>query len=116
MNRIGMKVMAVAFALVLMVSTVVASPRTRVRFKPGRNSATVTGKLAASGLKTYVLRAKQGQVLTATLSSGNGKVDFTQGNVHDTQYSITVENTGDVEVMIDNHGGATKYTLTISVQ
>jgi hypothetical protein len=116
MNRIGMKVMAVAFALALMVSTVTASPRTRVRFRPGTNSTTVTGKLAANGLKTYVLRAKQGQTLTATLSSTNGKVDFTQANVHDTQYSFTVETTGDVEVMIDNHGGLTNYVLTISVQ
>ena len=116
MNRIGMKVMAVAFALALMVSTVMASPRTRVRFRPGTNSTTVTGKLAANGLKTYVLRANQGQTLTATLSSTNGKVDFTQANVHDTQYSFTVETTGDVEVMIDNHGGLTNYVLTISVQ
>lgn len=116
MNRIGIKVLAGVFAVMLMVSTVMAAPRTRVRFKPGRNSTTVTGKLAASGLKTYVLRAQQGQTLTATLSSGNGKVDFTQGNVHDTQYSVQVESTGDVEVLIDNHGGATTYTLTISIQ
>jgi hypothetical protein len=116
MKRIGMKVMAVAFALMMVVTTVTAQPRTRVRFKPGRNSTTVTGRLAADGLKTYVLRASQGQTLTATLSSTNGKVDFTQGNLHDTQYSVTVEQTGDVEVMIDNHGGSTNYSLTISIQ
>ena len=116
MNRMGMKVLAVAFALMMALTSVTAQGRTRVRFKPGRNSTTVTGRLATNGLKTYVLRASQGQTLTATLSSTNGKVDFTQGAVHDTQYSVTVENTGDVEVMIDNHGGPTKYTLTISIQ
>lgn len=116
MKRIGMKFLAVAFALMMALTTVTAESRTRVRFKPGQNSTTVTGRLAASGLKTYVLRASQGQTLTATLSSTNGKVDFTQANVHDTQYSITVENTGDVEVMVDNHGGPTNYTLTISIQ
>ena len=116
MKRIGMKALAVAFALVIMVSSVPAQSRTRVSFQPGRNSRTVTGRLATDGLKTYVLRARQGQTLTATLSSGNGKVDFTQGNVHDTQYSVTLESTGDVEVMIDNHGGPTNYTLTISIQ
>lgn len=116
MNRIGMKALAVAFALLMAVSSVMAAPRTRVRFKPGQNSTTVTGRIATNGLKTYVLRARQGQTLTATLSSSNGKVDFTQANVHDTQYSISVESTGDVEVLIDNHGGPTNYTLTISIQ
>ncbi|HEX8175860.1 MAG TPA: hypothetical protein VF543_12135 [Pyrinomonadaceae bacterium] len=116
MKRIGMKVMAVAFALMMVVTTVMAQPRTRVRFKPGRNSTTVTGRITTEGVKTYVLRASQGQTLTATLSSNNGKVDFTQGNLHDTQYSVTVEQTGDVEVMIDNHGGPTNYSLTISIQ
>jgi hypothetical protein len=111
-----MKVLAVAFALMLAVSSVMAAGRTRVRFKPGQNSATVTGKIKPSEVKTYVLRASKGQTLTATLSSANGKVDFTQGNVHDTQYSITVDATGDVEVLVDNHGGTTTYTLTISVQ
>ena len=116
MNRIGMKALAVAMVLMMAVSSAMAGTRTRVRFKPGQNSTTVTGRLATNGLKTYVLRAKQGQTLTATLSSTNGKVDFTQANVHDTQYSVTVETTGDVEVMIDNHGGTTSYTLTISIQ
>ena len=116
MKRIGMKFTAVLFALMLAFSSVTAQARTRVRFKPGRNSTTVSGRLATNGMKTYVLRASQGQTLTATLSSGNGKVDFTQGNVHDTQYSTTVESTGDVEVLIDNHGGPTNYTLTISIQ
>jgi hypothetical protein len=116
MKRIGMKFTAVIFALMLAMTSVTAQARTRVRFKSGRNSTTVTGRLATSGARTYVLRAGQGQTLTATLSSTNGKVDFTQANVHDTQYSMTVENTGDVEVMIDNHGGPTNYTLTISIQ
>lgn len=114
MHRLGMKIMAAAMVLLLAASTLMA--QTRVRFKPGQNSATVTGKLRTSGARTYVLRASKGQTLTATLSSDNGKVDFTQGAVHDTQYSITVENSGDVEVMIDNHGGPTRYSLTISIQ
>src|SRR3954465_13183930 len=91
MNRIGMKVLAVAFALMMTLTTVTAQARTRVRFKPGRNSTSVSGRIGTNGVKTYVLRARQGQTLTATLSSTNGKVDFTQGNVHDTQYSHTVE-------------------------
>ncbi len=91
--------------------------QTRVRFARGRNSTTVSGKLTSSGAKrSYVLRASAGQTLTATLSSANGKVDFTQGSVHDTQFSRTLDTSGDVYVNIDNHGGATSYTLTISIQ
>ena len=90
---------------------------TRVRFARGRNSATMRGTIGANGgVRHYVLRATTGQVLTATLSSGNGKVDFTQGAVHDTQLSRTVDANGDVYVDIDNHGGRTNYTLTISIQ
>lgn len=114
MNRIGMKILAMAMIVLLTASTLMA--KTRISFKPGRNSATVTGKLGVSGVKTYVLRASKGQTLTATLSSDNGKIDFTQGNVHDTQYSITVERTGDVEIIIDNHGKPSRYSLTISIQ
>ncbi|MEP6925290.1 MAG: hypothetical protein ABI954_12560 [Pyrinomonadaceae bacterium] len=91
--------------------------QTRVRFARGRNSTTVSGRLASRGAsRSYVLRASAGQTLTATLSSANGKVDFMQGQVHDTQFSKTLDTTGDVYVDIDNHGGATTYTLTISIQ
>ena len=90
---------------------------TRVRFARGNNSATMRGTIGPNGgARHYVLRAAAGQNLTATLSSGNGKVDFTQGSVHDTQFSRTVDSNGDVYVDIDNHGGRTNYTLTISIQ
>ena len=111
-----MKFTALAFALMMALTSVTAQARTRVSFRPGQNSTSVSGRIGTNGAKTYVLRARKGQTLTATLSSTNGKVDFTQANVHDTQYSVTVENSGDVEVMIDNHGGPTNYTLTISIQ
>lgn len=91
--------------------------QTRINFRRGRNSATVTGTLAAGATKGFVLRARAGQVLTGTLSSTNGKADFTQGNLHDTQYTQTVEEDGDVYISVDNHGSrATKFTLTISIQ
>jgi len=91
--------------------------QTRIRFARGRSSATVRGTLAAGATRGYVLRASAGQVLTGVLSSANGKCDFTQGALHDTQYSQTVDDDGDVYISIDNHGSrATTYTLTISIQ
>ena len=113
-KRLVMKSLAIAAILLLAASSLTA--QTRVRFKRGTNSATVSGRLGKGGVRSYVLRASAGQSLTATLSSGNGKVDFTQGNVHDTQFNRTLDYNGDVEIMIDNHGGPTNYTLTISIQ
>lgn len=104
-------------AMIFVIVTTDAMAQTRIRFIRGRNSATVTGTLAAGATKGFVLRASEGQSLTGTLSSTNGKADFTQGSLHDTQYSKTVEQNGDVYISIDNHGNrATRFTLTISIQ
>ncbi len=113
-NKLVMKSLALAAIVLLTASSLTA--QTRVRFRRGTNSATVSGRLGRSGVRSYVLRASAGQSLSATLSSGNGKVDFTQGSVHDTQYNRTLDYNGDVEIVIDNHGGPTNYTLTISIQ
>lgn len=114
LKRIGVKIFILA-ALFLAAASV-SKAQTRVRFPRGRNSATLTGTIPPGGVRRYVLRAMSGQNLTATLSSGNGRVDFTQGAVHDTQFARTVEQNGDVYVTIDNHGTTTRYTLTISIQ
>lgn len=104
-------------SVIFLMSGLDTMSQTRVRFKRGSNSATVSGTLAAGTTRGYVLGARSGQVLSATVSSTNGKVDFTQGNLHDSQYSMTVDRNGDVYISVDNHGNrATKYTLTISIQ
>ncbi len=113
-NKIVVRILAIA--VVLMLTGFDATAQTRVRFRRGTNSASMSGTLAPGGARIYVLRASRGQSLTATLSSGNGKVDFTQGSVHDTQYSTVLEESGDVQIVIDNHGRTTRYTLTVSIQ
>lgn len=115
LKKFGLKISILVMIFLIAASDSMA--QTRIRFAQGRNSATVTGRLAAGATRGFVLRASQGQVLTGTLSSTNGKADFTQGNLHDTQYSQTVEENGDVYISIDNHGNrATRFTLTISIQ
>lgn len=115
LKKLGLKISIAAMILTMAAADLTA--QTRIRFARGRSSATVSGTLAAGATRGFVLRAAQGQNLTGTLSSTNGKADFTQGNLHDTQYSQTVAENGDVYISIDNHGNrATKYTLTISIQ
>ncbi len=115
LKKIGLKISVAAMIFLMAASDSMA--QTRIRFARGRSSATVTGTLGAGATRGYVLRAARGQILTGTLSSTNGKADFTQGNLHDTQYSETVERNGDVYISVDNHGNrATRFTLTISIQ
>lgn len=117
LKKITLSIVILAVISLTAIPELMAQGTTRVRFARGRNSATMTGIIGGNGgARHYVLRASAGQNLTATLSSGNGKVDFTQGAVHDTQFSQSVEQNGDVYVDIDNHGARTNYTLTISIQ
>ena len=116
-----LKKFGVKFLILMMIgvmSVTDLSAQTRVRFAKGRSSATFSGKIqTGTGVRSYVLRAREGQTLTATLSSGNGKCDFTQGEYEDTQYSQVIEQDGDVTFSIDNHGArATTFTLTISIK
>lgn len=115
LKKFGLKIAMLAMILTMAASDSLA--QTRIRFARGRTSATIKGTLAAGATKGYVLRASQGQQLSGTLSSANGKADFTQGSLHDTQYSQAVETDGDVYISVDNHGSrATTFTLTISIQ
>ncbi len=115
LKKISTQILILAMFSLLTCSDLMA--QTRIRFKRGSNSATVSGTLAPGATKGFVLRANAGQVLSGTVSSTNGKVDFTQGNLHDSQYSMTLEENGDAYISVDNHGSrATKFTLTVSIQ
>jgi hypothetical protein len=114
-KKLGVKI--VILSVVFLLSGIDVMAQTRIRFRRGASSATVSGTLAPGATRGFVLGARRGQILTATLSSGNNQVDFTQGNLHDTQYSMQVQRNGDVYISIDNHGRrATRYTLTVSIQ
>ena len=115
LKKFGLKMTITAMIFTAAVSNLTA--QTRINFKRGSSSATLKGTLAAGATKGYRLRASQGQKLSGTLSSANGKADFTQGALHDTQYSQTVEADGDVYISVDNHGTRpTTFTMTISIQ
>ena len=87
---------------------------TRIRFAKGRTSATVTGRVANGGRVCYFAGARAGQRFTATVSSRSGKaVIFESG---ETSYAYDVETRGDQSVCVDNLGGATSYSLTVSIK
>jgi hypothetical protein len=115
LKKIGIKILVLTMISVMLTTDSLA--QTRIQFARGRSSKTITGTLAAGATRGYVLGARRGQTLTATLSCGNGKCDFTQGDLHDTQYSEYVDRNGDMYISIDNHGNrATNFTMTVSIQ
>jgi hypothetical protein len=115
LKRFSVKMLVLAMICLMAASDTLA--QTRIRFARGRTSATVSGTMASGGARSYMLGARRGQTLTAVLSCGNGKCDFAQGDLHDTQYSEYVERNGDVYITIHNHGArSTNYTMTVSIQ
>lgn len=111
-----MKIYSKLFAIsaILAFANVAAFADTRIRFAKGRTSATVTGRVANGGRVCYFAGAKAGQQFTATVSSRSGKVVIFESG--ETSYAYEVETRGDQSVCVDNLGGATTYSLTVSIK
>ena len=115
LKKLGVKMLVLMMVGVMLTTDIMA--QTRIRFGRGKSSASVSGRMAAGGSRSYVLGARRGQTLTATLSCGNGKCDFAQGEYHDTSYSQYVDSNGDVYITLHNHGTrSTNFTMTVSIQ
>ena len=109
-------------AVVVMMSVfqVSASAQTRIRFKRGASSATVSGTLAKNVGKCFILGAREGQIIDAKLRSRTGKIQFPfyfgagpyKGG---TSYGTTTTD-GDNEICIENDGNATTFSLTVSIR
>lgn len=67
---------AIAIFSVLGTTMADALGQTRIRFARGRTSTTVTGTLASIGERDFILRAAEGQYLSATVSSRGDCVKF----------------------------------------
>ena len=115
LKKLGVKMLVLAMIGLLAANDALA--QSRIRFGRGRNSASVSGTMAAEGSRTFVLGARSGQTLTATLSCGRGKCDFAEGDLHDTSYSEYIDRNGDIYITIHNHAArATNFTMTVSIQ
>ena len=104
-----------------MLTTADLAAQQRIRFRRGSTSATVSGRIgvnrgvAGANYRSYVLRAGPGQTISATLSSGNGKVAFAEND--QTSYTIQTDNMRDYELHIYNGGASnTTFTLTVSIE
>lgn len=109
------QVLALAMILLLFGSDVLS--QTRISFRRGSTSASVSGSLAPGAVRIFVLAAKSGQKLRANISSGSGSVRFSDPEGPGTLTSIEyVTENGDNEIYIANNGNkATNFTLTVSI-
>jgi hypothetical protein len=97
----------------------------RIQFASGATSATVTGHVAAYGAQVYVLRALEGQTMTADLLSPATDVlleiwgkDGTVLKRHvdgETSWAGTLTKTQDYFIKVVSFGSAVNYTLTVSI-
>lgn len=110
-----------ALAMVFVMTTTDLSAQTRIRFAKGRTSKTVTGTIgvnrgvAGANYRTFVVGARAGQTISATVSSGNGKVSFADND--STSLRIRTSYNGDYEISIYNGGARNAtYSLTVSIR
>lgn len=110
LKKITTQILMLAMVLLLLNSHLFA--QTRIRFRTGSTSTTVSGRIAAGARRSFVLRALPGQYLSATISSRTGCVVFGNGGTS-TDYRTRM---GANYIYIENNcGGATSFSLTVSI-
>jgi hypothetical protein len=107
--------------LTFFLTTAELAAQRRIAFRRGSSSASVSGQIgvnrgvAGANYRSFVVRARAGQTINATVSSGNGKVAFAENDL--TSFTINTDGTRDYEIHIYNGGAKnTNYTLTVSIR
>lgn len=110
-----------ALMMIFVMSTTDLSAQTRIKFARGATSKTVTGTIgvnsgvAGANYRKFVLNVRNGQTISATLSSRNGDVAFTDNDGTSLRYRA--DYSGDHEINIYNGGAkSSTFSLTVSVR
>ncbi len=92
-------------------SSLIAQKPTRIIFKKGTSSASVSGTLRPGASREYVMKVKADQEINAVVSGKNVKLD---NGMLTMVYNAP---SGDNFIKVINHGRtSTKYTMTVSIQ
>ena len=111
LKKITIQLLAVSIMLVLLNGDLLAQKATRINFKRGTSSASVSGSLAPGKSRKYVMRVREDQEINAVVS-GSG-VSLDNGMLTMTYNAPNGDNY--IEV-INRTNKATKYTLTVAIQ
>jgi hypothetical protein len=114
LKKTGLKVMALALVLALSGAELMA--QRRINFRPGRSSATVSGRIGSRGYLEYILRGRAGQVMSIEITSGNGAVVVNAGAASGKSFSLDMTGGDHLLSIVNTRGGATSYTLTVSIR
>lgn len=98
--------------LILLISSFSVFAQTRIRFARGTTSTSVSGIVGGYGERSFILRARYGQYLSANLSSRNGCVKFSNGA---TSISYTTDSGSNYLYLSNGCGRQTRFTLTVSI-
>lgn len=109
------KLLTVSFLSLLLLGYMPqgASAQSRIQFARGRTSASVSSTIYGNSQRKYVLSARGGQYLSATVSSRNGCVVL--GN-QATSTSYTTDPGDNIIDLFNNCGSTTSFTLTVSIR
>jgi hypothetical protein len=89
----------------------VAQPIERITFRKGSVEETISGSVLTE--RSFVLRARSGQYLSASVGSNNGCVVFKNGS---TSTSYTTSGGDNRLSLVNNCGGQANFNLTVNVR
>lgn len=111
LKKLGVQFLALVLAFAVMNGDAFAQKTTRINFKRGTSSASVSGTLRPGASRTYVMRVRDGQEVQAVVS---GKGVVLDNGMLTMTYNAP---NGDNYIEVINQGRtAAKYTMTVSIQ
>jgi hypothetical protein len=113
-RKTGLQVVAVTLMLILSGADLMA--QTRISFRRGSSSATVRGKIGPRGYSEYVVNGRAGQLLSIEITSGNGAVVVNAGSASGKSFSLNMTGGDHMLSIVNTKGGATSFTLTVSIR
>jgi hypothetical protein len=102
--------------------------RKRIKFPKGKSSATVSGAVVRGDRDTYIVGAKEGQMMTVKITSpeknavfqirdANGEFLQDAGEADDaTSITSDLPSTGDYEIIVGGTRGNASYKLTVAIK
>ena len=109
-------VQVVALLMMMVMSSVDSLAQKRISFRRGTSSATVRGRIGVKGYTEYVINGRAGQLMSIDIKSGNGAVVVNAGTASGKNFSLEMSGGDHLLSIVNTAGGATNYTLTVSIQ
>lgn len=123
MNKIKIHFLtALVLTAMLFVTNALPQDGTRIKFRRGTYSATVSGTVAQGGPDFWIVGAKQGQTMTvrvrgnATFGLDSGRGTQMTEDDSNKSWSQRLDFDGDQTIRVYSTGGVQKYSLTVTVR